>query len=212
MGLDFENAFKVENLKKYFQEAFGTAIFLMLATAGGGANAYQWGISFVVMTTFFNGENHFNTYYTFYKAFCDHSMCMVQGFMYMLCQFLGAFVAHKLSGAIGHNQDAVAGFEFDNWKAGLIEFVMVSLFLWMYLHAKGNGNIGDMPNGLFVIFTVALCFMWSAGGAWSFNRFFFSVDSLKGCAASLVWGLAACIVTNLKMFFLFDGKAFWDMN
>lgn len=211
--MDFKNAFDVKMIKQYFQEVFGTAVFLMLATAGDGG-AWQWGVAFVVMTTFFNGENHFQSYYTIYKTVCTRSMCPIQGLMYLLCQFFGAFVAAQISGLVGHNADSVEVLKFDDWKGGLVEFLMVSFFLWFYLHAKGadGGNVGSMPNGLFVLFAVALSFMFSSKGVWSLNRCWTSLDGIKGCGAALVWGLAACIVTNVKRWFMGWDKAFWDFS
>jgi len=210
--MDFKNAFDVKMIKQYFQEVFGTAVFLMLATAGE-SNPWQWGVAFVVMSTFFNGENHFQSYYTIYKTICTRTMCPVQGLMYLLCQFFGAFVAAKVSALVDHPVDTVTTFEFSAWKQGLVEFLMVSFFLWLYLHAKGTeGNVGSMPNALFVLFAVALSFMFNANGVWSFNRCWTNKDGIAGCGAALVWGLAACIVTNVKRWFLVGEKAFWDFS
>jgi len=215
--MDFKNAFDAKMIKQYFQEVFGTAVLIMLATAGSKneeyQGAWQWGIAFVVMTTFFNGENHFQSYYTIYKTLCTKAMCPVQGLMYLVCQFFGAFLAAKISDVIGHSVDEVGALSFDQWKSGLAEFLMVSIFLCFYLHAKGTeGNVGSMPNALFVLFTVAISFMFKPDGVWSFNRCWTSKAGIEGCGVALVWGLAACIFTNVKRWLMVGEKAFWDFS
>lgn len=204
-------AFEAKNIRQYFEEALGTCVWIMLATAGDGS-AWQWGVSFVVMITFFGNSHHFNSYYTLYRMIGGERMNPVQGLCYLLCQFLGCFAAFQLSGAIGHGQDSMGDLDFGDgsWKTGLKEFIMVSLFLWLYLHAQGKAEVGSMPGSLFVLFSVAVCFMWFPTGCFSYARCWTSLESVKGSAAHLVWGVAAVICTNVKLFCLEGEKAFWD--
>lgn len=208
----FKGAFEPKNFRQYFEEALGTCVWIMLATAGGGT-AWQWGVSFVVMVTFFGSSHHFNSYFTMYRMIGgDNRMNPVQGVCYLLCQFLGCFAAAKISSAIGHDADSFESLNFaaGSWKAGLQEFIMVSLFLWLYLHSQGKTEVGSMPSSLFVLFSVAICFMWSPKGCFSYARSWTSIENIKNSGANLVWGLAAVVVTNVKLFCLEGEKAFWD--
>merc|ERR1712179_726707 len=61
------------------------------------------------MVTFFGNSHHFNSYYTLYRMIGGDRMNPVQGLCYLLCQFLGCFVAFQISGAIEHETDSLKG-------------------------------------------------------------------------------------------------------
>jgi len=197
-------------LFKVFSEVVASMLFIMVAV-NGGASVYSWGISFVVVSCVFAGS-HINSWITFYKMFCG-KMCPVQAIFYIGAQALGAFVAGKLSGALGMTADSVAkvGFEIGAWKSGLHEFIAISVFLWCYSHVNSDRFAGDMPANVFTLLTVAVVFMFNANTAFSFSRFFVDMASIQACGPSLLWGAIACIMTHVKHVLCgFEDKWFFE--
>jgi len=195
---------------KVATEAVASLLFIMVATAGG-ATVWSWGVSFVVVGCVFAGC-HINSWITFYKMFCG-KMCPVQALFYIGAQMLGAFLAGKLSAALGMAVDSVAGtaFAIDNWQAGLQECIAISLFLWCFCHANSERFAGDMPKNIFVLLVVAVVFMFNANTVFSFSRCFMSMDSIKACGPSMLWGAVACIMTHVKLVMMgFEDKFFFQ--
>lgn len=184
------------------KEFAGSMILILVAAQAGLAGGFNWAISFVVLSIVFGGEHHFNSFVTFYKCFVG-SMCCVKGLMYLGAQFLGAFVAGKLGTALlgeAYKADTVAHFDIGNWQSGLQLFIAVSIFLWTYQHATSEeSKVGDsMPRGIFLIASIAMCFMFQEDFVFSFHRCFQSQDTIKASGATALWGVVACIVTHVK--------------
>lgn len=211
-GAGFARFKEPAELVKVATEVVASMLFIMVATAGG-ANVWSWGVSFVVVGCVFAGC-HINSWITFYKMFCG-KMCPVQAIFYIGAQMLGAFLAGQLSGALGMAVDDVSGtaFAIDDWKSGLQEFITVAFFLWCFAHANSDRFAGDMPKNLFVLFAVAVAFMFNADTVFTFSRCFAGMDAIKACGPSLLWGAVACVMTHVKMVLMgFEDKWLWESN
>jgi hypothetical protein len=103
-----------------------------------------------------------------------------------------------LGEALSVNADTVATFEINDWQSGLQEFIAVSIFLWTYNHAS-SGKLGDsMPKGIFMIASIAVCFMFRSDFVFSYHRVFQNKATIAASGATALWGVVACITTHVK--------------
>lgn len=205
MGRDIKAGFEkyygsnaADHWVQLIKEFAGSMILILVATqATSFTGGFNWAVSYVVLSIVFGDAHHFNSFVTFYKAFTG-GMCCVQGLFYLGAQFLGAFVAGHLGGALGISVGDVNSFEVGDWQNGLQEFIAVSLFLWTFNHAA-SGKLGDsMPKGIFLIASIGVCFMFRSDFVFSYHRCFASKAAITASGATALWGAVACIVTHVK--------------
>jgi len=210
---DFSQYFGKEAQKAWTQwskEFLGSVLLILIASNSGLDNGFNWAVSYVVLLILFGEGHHFNSFVTFYKTFTDQ-MAVVQGLFYLAAQFLGAYVAGHLAGALGVNSDSVGEqFGFDDWQAGVKAAISISLFLWTFNHAQ-KGNVDCMPKGIFVIASIAVVYMFNSSFVFSYNRCFTSLESIKASGACAAWAVVAVIVTHVKAKLMeIEDKWFWE--
>merc|ERR1719498_854096 len=77
--------------------------------------------------------------------------------MFLGAQFLGAYVAFHLAGALNIEKDSHTCFNLDSWKDGIKEALAVCFFLWTYNHANKSDDVG-IPKNLFLIAAIGASF------------------------------------------------------
>lgn len=217
MGRDIqkglENYFKGDNAvaawTQVFREFVGSLLVILVATQSGAAG-WGWAVSFVVMSIIFEGKQHLNSWVTIYRAFTG-ACCCVQGLMFLGAQFLAAYVATHLSGALEITADSYTSFEIGAWQSGVREAIAVSMFLWMFNHASSGKDVG-MPTNIFMIAAIGVVFYFNSAFNFSYNRAFTTADNITNSGAVLLWGVVAVICTHVKSVVVLGDKWFWECD
>jgi len=217
MGRDIqkglENYFKGDNAvaawTQVFKEFVGSMLVILVASQSG-LDGWGWAISFVVMNIIFEGKNHLNSWITIYRGFTG-ACCCVQAIMFLGAQFLGAYVAFHLAGALNIEKDSHTCFNLDSWKDGIKEALAVCFFLWTYNHANKSDDVG-MPKNVFLIAAIGASFFLNATQVFSYNRVFTGDESISDSGAVLLWGVVAVIVTHVKSVLVLGDKWFWECD
>jgi len=220
MGRDLQfNKYFGEKAQEYWtqvsKEFLGSALLILIASNSGLANGFNWAVSYVVLLILFGDKDdldkhHFNSFVTFYRTFTD-KIPVAKGLFFLAAQFLGAYVAGHLAGALGVKADSVGEqFGFDDWQAGVKAAISISLFLWTFNHAQKE-KVDCMPKGIFVIASIAVVYMFNSSFVFSYNRCFASLESIKASGACAAWAVVAVIVTHVKSKLMgIEDKWFWE--
>jgi len=176
-----------------FTEFFGTIAWITVAN-NGGASAWSWAISYVVITTAFC--SHLNPAVTAFKIFEMKHLDPVKGVFWMIMQCLGAFVAIHIADALGFTADTAPSFDIKDWQSGLREFLAVVFFLWFYCECKRG--VDGMPASIFLLLSIVATF-WLGGAncvfAWSRG---FTLAGVSSFWVSALWStVAACFTAFL---------------
>jgi len=220
MGRDFVknakgyfNAGSADKWCQVFKEFVGSMLVVLVASqsSDAGFGAFRWGIAFVVMSILCGKDHHLNSWVTLYRLFTG-AMCNFQAVLYLGAQFLGAFVAAKLAGALSISADSYTSFDSGKWRDGIQEAIAIHLFLWMFNHARSDKDTG-MPRNIFLIAATGVCFFFHANFNFSYNRVFTSCESITASWALLCWGLLAVVVTHVKAKLCnVESKWFWESD
>lgn len=190
MEFNFQQFQESKFWSQAFTEFFGT-IALIVVACNGGATAWAWAISYVVITTAFGG--HLNPAVTVYKIAEMKHLDPVKGVFWVFAQMLGAYVTVHVSTALGFTQDTAVVMDIKDWQSGLQCFIAVVFFLWFYNESKSG--VDGMPSSIFLVLSIVASF-WLGGDAclfaWSRG---FTQANIAGFWVAALWSSIAAAFT-----------------
>lgn len=176
-------------------EFMGSLLWVLVI--GQTDNEWARGVTYVVLTSVLGG--HFLPAWTMFRVLSE-GMDWSKGLVWVVMQCLGAYVAGHLAGALGMTKLDQASFAMDDWKAGLVFFIALSLYIHIYEHINGDGYSGDLSKAFMTIFAMTAMHWFANDFIFNFAFILTDADPTQFWI-SMLWTIAAvvCVWLKLKM-------------